>query len=270
MIKTLLTSLVIGIISFNTYAQTKQETVTLLLEKTGTTAEIKQFDAIFEAKIGEKTTSFENEEDFQKFSKIMKSGFNSKNAEIYFKEYLVNNSDKDSLQKTIIMYQNPIFKEMTQIELKANNPDNQQDQMAFFQNMKSNPPSQERIQQLTNLNNELATSKMTVKMLKNIIFSMANGANLGQPKEKQISEEELKTKLQSALPENFSAQMTNQLIALSIYTYKDVNANDLSEYINFWSSPIGKYYINLIFGAYDYSFSKMGEIVGKSFKELEK
>ncbi|PIV17074.1 MAG: hypothetical protein COS42_06725, partial [Flavobacteriales bacterium CG03_land_8_20_14_0_80_35_15] len=126
MIKTLLTSLVIGIISFNTYAQTKQETVALLLEKTGATAEIKQFDAIFDAKINEKTTSFENKEDFQKFSKIMKSGFNAENAEKYFKEYLVNNSNEDSLQKTIIMYQNPIFKEMIKIELRANNPANQQ------------------------------------------------------------------------------------------------------------------------------------------------
>ena len=64
--------------------------------------------------------------------------------------------------------------------------------------------------------------------------------------------------------------MTNQLIALSIYTYKDVSDRDLSEYIDLWSSPIGKYYTNLVFDAYDYSFSKMGEIIGKSFKELEK
>jgi len=269
MIRKILTSLVIGIISFNIYSQTKEETVNLLLEKTGATSEIKQLDALFDAKIVEKKATFENEDDFLKFSKIMRSGFNSNNAEKYFKEYLINNSVEDSIQKTIIMYQNPIFQEMNKIELIANNPANQEDKMTFFQNMKNNPPAQERIQQLVLLNNELATTEMTVKILKNVIFSMASGANLVQPNEKQLSDEELKINLQSVLPDNFSAQMTNQLVALSIYTYKDVKDEELAEYIKLWSTPIGKYYINLIFDAYDYSFSKMGEIIGKSFNEFK-
>jgi len=270
MTRNILTGIVIGIISLNIYAQNKQEKVNTLLEKTGAKAEINQLDAVFSAKISEKQSKFENQDNFVKFKKIMTSNFNSENIEKYFKEYLINNSDVDSLNKIITMYNNPLIQKMNEIELKANDPENQKDKMTFFQNIKSNPPSQKRIQQLVQLNNELGTSEMSVKMLKNIIFSMANGANLSQPIEKQISSKDLKAKLESKLPPNFSQQMTNQVVALSIYTYKDINDEDLSEYIKLWSNPIGKYYIKMLFGAYDYSFSKIGKNTGKLFEQFEK
>ena len=58
--------------------------------------------------------------------------------------------------------------------------------------------------------------------------------------------------------------MTNQVVALSMYTYKDVSDEKLDEYVNVWEEPLSKYYIQLLFGAYDYSFSKMGEQMGES------
>ena len=268
--KNLLRVLLIVFMSLSTFAQNKSETVDLLLEKTGVLSEIKQFDAIFEAKIAEKKASFDNDEVFNKFSETMKNCFNSEKAETYFKEYILTNSTEDELQNILVLYNKPLFQEMKKIEIQSNDPANQQDKIAYFQNMKTNPPSEDRIKQIVELNNELGTSEISVSMLKNIIYSMANGANLGQPKEKQVSMDELKSKIDSSFPPNFSQQMTNQLVALSLYTYKDVKENDLNEYIKDWSTPVGKYYMKLIMGAYDYSFSKMGEEMGESFKELEK
>lgn len=258
---------IVLLISVNISAQSNPETVNNLLQATGANAELQQLDAIFNAKIAEKKSSFENEADFEKFIQVMQSGFNSKNAEKYFVEYITLNGNEDSLKNVISMYQKPLMQEMNKVELEASDPAKQQEKMAFFQNMKENPLSQERIQMLVKLNNELGASEMTVNLLNNVIFAMANGANLSQPKEKQISEEELKTNLQSAFPPNFSQQMTNQVVALSMYTYKDVSDDKLAEYVNVWGKQLSKYYIQLLFGAYDYSFSKMGEEIGENLAE---
>lgn len=255
------------LISANILAQSNPETVSNLLQATGTNGELQQLDAVFNAKITEQKESFENEAYFEKFVQVMQSSFNSKNAEKYFVEYITLNGNEDSLKKVISMYENPLLQKMKKIELEANDPAKQQDKMAFFQNMKTNPLPQERIQLLVKLNEELGASQMTINLINNVVLSMANGANLSQPKEKQISEEELKTKLQSAFPPNFSQQMTNQIVALSMYTYKNVSDEKLTEYVNVWSKPLSKYYIQLVFGAYDYSFSKMGEVMGKSLVE---
>ncbi|MEN8137481.1 MAG: hypothetical protein ABFR62_03535 [Bacteroidota bacterium] len=264
------TLLSITLFSLTAFSQSKHETVVELLGKTGSTEQIKQFDAIFEAQAAAKKSSFKTEEDFQKFNSIMKSGLNSKDAEKYIIEYFELNSNEDSLKKVISIYDNPLMKEFNKVELEANDPKNQQEQIAFFQNMQNNPPSQERIQQLVTLNNELGTSEMLVNLLNNVVLAMIKGVNYSMPNKEQISQEEIKNRLNESLPADFSQQMTNQIIAMSLYTYKDISDEKLDEYIKIWESPIGKYYISQMFGAFDYSFSKMGKNIGKSFTTLTK
>jgi len=123
---------------------------------------------------------------------------------------------------------------------------------------------------LVALNNDIGASEMTVKIVKNMIFAMARGGNLSQPKEKQISEEELTKQLSLAFPANFSNQMANQIVAQFLFTYKDVSDEKLNKYIEIWKSSTAKYYNKEMMNAYDYSFSKMGELTGSAFKELEK
>ena len=99
---------------------------------------------------------------------------------------------------------------------------------------------------------------------------MAKGGNLSQSKDNQISEEELTKQLSTAFPADFSNQMANQTVAEMLFTYKDVTDEKLNKYLEISTTPTVKYYIKKTFEAYDYSFSKMGELVGGSFKELEK
>jgi hypothetical protein len=211
------------LISADIFAQSNLETVNNLLQATGINKELQQLDAIFTAKIAEQKASFENEVSFEKFVQVMRSGFNSKNAEKYFIEYITLKGNEDSLKNVISMYENPLMQEMNKKELEANDPSKQQEKITFFQNMKDNPLSQERIQLLISLNKNLGASEMTVNLLKNVMFSMANGVNLNLPTEKQISEEELKKNFQAGFPANFKQQMTNQVVALSMYTYKDID-----------------------------------------------
>ena len=266
----ILLSILIVILSIQANGQSSHKIVLELMEKSGSTAQLKQFDDILSAKIAEKKSSFPNEEDFKKFVSIMKSGINSKDAEKYFVEYFELNSNEDSIKKVISLYNSPFMIEFTKMELVSSDPSKQQEQILFFQSLQGNPPSQARIQQLVLLNNELGSSEVIFKMFRNIAISMAKGLNSVQPKDKQISLVEIEQNMKSTFTADFTQQMTNQIIALSLYTYKSVDDAKLNEYIKVWQSPIGQYFIKETFGALDYSFSNMFENVGSSFKILEK
>jgi len=260
----LITILFFALLCGNSFAQSSSTTVIELMEKSGSTAMFKQFDEIISAKIAEKKSSFEKGEDFNKFVTVMKSGFNSKNAEKYYLEYFELNTREDSLKSIIHIYESQFMQDMNKIELAASDPAKQQEQLIYFQGLKENPPSPERVQQLITLNNELGISEMTVKILQNMIITMSQGLNSVQPKDKQMSPAELEQKILSSMPANFSEQMTNQIIALSMFTYKDVSNEDLNRYIQVWQTPTGKYFTKNSLEALNYSFSKLGEIIGKS------
>ncbi|MDD4921249.1 MAG: hypothetical protein PHS30_02090 [Bacteroidales bacterium] len=262
----LFTCIVLTLMSIPSFAQSSQKTVLELMVKSGTTAQIKQFDDILNAKIKENKSAFENEEIYKKFVSVMSAELNSKNGEKYFIEYFALYTKEDSLKKIISIYNSPLLAEITKVELESTDPSKQQEMMAFTQSLKNTPPSQERIQQLVTLNNVLGSSEITVRILKNMVKSMAKGINSSLPKEQQMSLSELEQKTASAFPANFTQQMQNQIITISLFTYKGVSNDKLNNYINIWKSPIGQYFIKENFKAFDYAFSKMGENIGSSFK----
>jgi len=140
----------------------------------------------------------------------------------------------------------------------------------FFQDMNTNPPAQNRVQQLVSLNQEMRTSEFMAKMMQNVVVSMIKGANNALPDDKQVSDEEIKVKMDSALQGDLAKQLTNQLIAYSIFIYKDVPDEKMNHYLEVWKSPTGKYCIDQLMKAYDYSFSKMFEITGGLLPVLDK
>jgi hypothetical protein len=265
-----ISALIVLFFSLTAIAQSTKETVVDILTKSGSMALFKQIDAMIDSKISEKKAAFKNEEDFIEFNKMMKSGFNSTKAEAYYMEYYLKFANEDSLKNIIKLYNDPLMLEMSKLEEEANLPSKQKEKQDFFAGFTNNPPSKDKIQSLLRLNSAINASEMTVKLLENMILAMAKGANQAQLKDKQISDEEILKNLKNGLPENFSQQILNHLVAAWLFTYKDVNDENLNKYIQTWESPSGKYFSKSTLEALDYMFSKMGEEVGKSLGGIVK
>lgn len=265
-----ITTIILSISLTSSFAQSSKQIVNEVLTKSGSAAMFKQFDGILDSKIAEKKSTFKNEDDFNKFASIMRSGFNSAKAEEYFIDYFAKFTNEDSLKSIIKIYNNPLMQEMTKLEEIANSPSKQQEMQNFFAGLSNNPPKQDRIQSLVRLNNATGATDMTVKLLENMIFAMIKGANQTQTEEQQISKTEIENKLKSAFPDSFKQQMTNQLVAVWLYTYKDVDNDKLNSYIQTWESSTGKYFSKATIAALDYTFSKMGENFGVSLGNFAK
>lgn len=252
------------------FAQSSNKTVVELMEKSATTEMLAQLDATFNSQIDQKKTVFEKPEDFEKFASIMKSGFNVKNVQMYVIEYFELFTNEDSLKSIIKIYKNSLVTEVNKLELAANSFTMENERIRFNEGLKENPPSSERIQQLITLNEELGTSEISVRILQNLIISIAKGYNGILPKERQIPEKDIEEIIKSNLPESYAQSVTNQVIEFCLFAYKDLSDEKLNDYIRVWQTPTGKYFSDNLFKAFDYSFSKMGKIVGSSMKTFIK
>ena len=266
----LFTCIVVVLFSLNALAQSSHRTADEVIEQTGIKDQVDQLDDMIESKIEEKKNSFATQEQFGKFKDIMTSGLNSKNAMKFMAEYLEKYSNEDSLKLVIILYKDPFMQEFNKVEKEAASPSKQREMLDFYQGMNTNPPAQNRVQQLVSLNREMRTSEFMAKMMQNVVVSMIKGANNSLPGDKEVSDEEIKLKMDSSLQGDLAKQLTNQLIAYSIFIYKDVPDEKMDHYLEVWKSPTGKYCIDQLMKAYDYSFSKMGELTGKLLPILDK
>jgi hypothetical protein len=258
------------LVSVNAFAQSSPKLVEEMLVQTGSKDLFGSLDAMIAAKIEEKKNTFAEPQQFDQFKTMMTSGFTSKNAGKYFAEYIEKFSREDSLKLVITLYKDPFMQEFNRLEKESSTPEKQKEMVAFFQKLKDNPPAQARIMQLVALNQEMKTSEMMIKLFQNLASSMVRGVNNSQPKDKQVSEAEIKSNIAAAFPASFEQQMTNQLVGSMLFTYQNVPDEKLNRYIETWKTPTGKYCMGLILNAMDYSFSKMGEITGSSFTVLDK
>lgn len=266
----LTTSILMALLCLNVFAQSDSKTVNEVMVLSGIKDQLSGIDGTIAAKIEERKSTFSTPEQFEQFKTMMTTGLNSKNAIKFFAEYLEKYSKEDSMKLAVTFFNDPFIQEFNRIEKEAASPEKRKDMAAYFQTFNTTPPAQARILQLITLNQEMKTSELALKLLKNLTLSMIKGANSSLPKDKQIPEEEMTAKLAAALPANFDQQMTNQIIALMLFTYKDVSDDKLNQYIEAWKTPAGKYSINNILNALDYSFTKMSEMTGKSLSTLDK
>ena len=264
------TSILVVLLSMNALAQSTPKIADDVMVLSGIKDQLSRLDVMIASKIEEKKTTFSTPEQFEHFKTIMTNGLNSKNASTYFAEYLEKYSKEDSMKLVVTFFDNPFMQEFNRIEKEAASPEKQKEMAAYFQSLKDTPPAQVRVQQLVTLNQEMRSSELTLKLVKNLILSMIKGVNFTQPKDKLISDEEIKSKLASSLPANFEQQMTNQIIAYALFTYKDVSDEKMNRYIELWKTPTGKYGLDQLLNALDYSFTKMSEKAGSSFSILQK
>ena len=260
----------VGLLSLNLMAQSSQNTVSEVMQQTGLNEQLTLLDEMIQSKLEEEKSMFPIPEQFEQFKEIMTSGMNSTNAKKFISEYLTKYSNEDSLKMVIALYRETFMQEITRIENESSTPAMQKEVPDFFENLKTTPPSPVRIQQISSLNKEMKGTEITVKMIQNVIVSMINGVNNFLPSDKQVSVAELKSNMTSYYQPAFAEQITNQLNAYSLFIYRDVSNEKLNRYLEVWKAPTGKYCMDQIFKAYDYSFSKMGKITGGSMSELEK
>ena len=259
----------VGLLSMNLMAQSSHKTVTEVMQKTGLNDQLAQLDDMIQSKMEEKKSVFSKPEQFEQFKKIMTSGMNSTNAKKFISEYLEKHSNDDTLKMVVALYRDSFMQEITRIETESSTPIIQKEVPAFFENLKIVPPSTVRVQQLTSLNNEMKGTEITVKMIQNVILAMLKGVNNILPTDKQISNSEIKSDMISFFKPEFTQQMNDQLIAYSLFIYRNVSDENMNRYVEVWKAPIGKYCMDQIFKAYNYSFSKMGEMTGSTMSVLD-
>ena len=263
------TCIAVALFSMNIAAQSSQNTVAEVMQQTGLNEQLPMLDEMILSKLEEKKSTFPKPEQFEQLKRIITSGMNSANAKKFITEYMVKYSNEDSLKMVVKLYRDSFMQEITRIENESSTPAMQKEVPDFFENLKTTPPSPVRIQLLTSLNTEMKGTEITVKMIQHVIVSIIKGANNILPLDKKMSDTELKSNMDSFFQPGFSQQITNQLVAYSLFIYRDVSNEKMNRYLEVWKAPTGKYCMDQIFKAYDFSFSKMGEITGGSMSELE-
>lgn len=175
----------------------------------------------------------------RKIAAVLKGSFNPAAAEKNLTEFLLKSTDSDFLQSLIQWYASPVARKITEEEKKSARPEAQADMMRYITELPSNPPPQERIAFIHELEETTKQSELAIDILLFMTTGVFDSFNASLPEEAREAKDRFEEELLNARPA-MQESLRREIILESFYTYRAVSDEELKTYIQFYASPLGQ------------------------------
>jgi len=224
-----------------TFAFDKQAAVNELYTKSGLEQQLGQFGP--EVAAGFKGMKNLTDEERYKVYELVIGAYDSKNLTPVLKAYLVNNLSEKDITSTLTWLNSPLGSQITKIEIDASSQDPGKDleKKAYIESLSTNPPSSQRIDLL----NRLGDITNGAEFVYSVEIFMADMMMKAMPKDLTPEQKQAVQKARfryDLMKDQIEGQIKQSQFTSGLYTYKDISDDQLSQYINFLSTPEGKEY----------------------------
>jgi hypothetical protein len=175
----------------------------------------------------------------KKLYEMMQEAFDIDSALNELNTFLLGNTDVAFLHELNGWLESPLGQKIKNEELKSSGAEQQANLLRFMADLQTNPPPQQRITLIQNLEQTLHLSDLTTIIVIEMIQGMAQAVNLALPQEERQPEDMISEQVAAMAPmlkENFRQQM----IMTSFFTYRNLSDEELQKYIGFYNTPLGQ------------------------------
>jgi len=219
-----------------------------VLVKTGTYEMLSSFPEMIQAQAAQESPFSRNQEATQKAVRGLISSFNEVDARFSLLNKISENFTADELSKILDWLNSPLGTRFIASELEAASVEGQNNLLRYVATLSSNPPLESRILLIQEFERKSRLTDLTMNMLKSMMMGMAKTANASLSNEEKLEEAEL-IKQMEEIYTNMEPMMREsiwqQMLLTSHYSYRDFSDDELSEYIKFIDSDIGKKYVSV-------------------------
>ncbi len=135
----------------------------------------------------------------------------------------------------------PLGRKCTALESAAAAPEALQAMQAYADELQQSPPPSERVALLGKLAQAVKAAENAVEVVINTQLAVAAGISAMLPAEQRKPLDVIRNEIERYRPQ-ITAAMQNQTAIAFLYTYRDLNADEIQQYINFARSDVGVRY----------------------------
>lgn len=220
-------------------AGTHEDMVTKYIEMSGIGEMLTSIPGQMDSLASQKNLTSKHPEVDNKVYQLMKESFDLKLAEKNLSTYLLQNTDQKFLGEILQWLEGPIAKKITKEEVNSAGQENQGNMLRYLADMKSNPPTQDKISLIQGIEQATHLSELTTNILLDITKGMIEAANLALPEDEHESMDDSYEEIMKMKP-TIKETLRQQIILSSFYTYRNISNDELRVYIKFYESELGQ------------------------------
>ncbi|MFQ5794400.1 MAG: HEAT repeat domain-containing protein [Candidatus Bipolaricaulia bacterium] len=247
------------------YAQIDQTLlIEEILELSGMKKQIERIPARVDAELAQRQTEM-NREDYEKIRKIMVESYRYDAVYRAVVDKFTDNFDQIRLLTVLNQLHSPVFQKIFQLETQASTLEAIQEMEKFAAQLQSNPPTQERLALVQRLDEATGTTELSFEMSLAIFRGMVKAFDPILPPEerKELEElEQLVNDMVNDMRSQLQPLLKNNTWVSFLYTYRSASDEELTQYIDFWESDLGQWFIGVSSAAIIEAMGTAAEEVG--------
>lgn len=179
-------------------------------------------------------------------------------------EFLAINNDPEHMKVVRTWLNSPLTLKMNEYELGANGPEFEAEREAFLIRLQSTPPDQNRVDKIIEFDELTDATYNTVKIITDLYLALIKTMNPYQSPEQQLDLNDTSEIRQSIMMQLLPVY-ENVTIAMNLFAYREVTDAELEEYISFYETDSGQWFVDVSYDIFDFVIAKVTErIVAES------
>ena len=213
-------------------AQTHEEMVETYMALSGVDDALMSFPAQLQASMSQRILVSKHPEMDKQVMQIMTDAYDLEAARDNMRGYLLEYTDMDFLQQLLQWLHTPLSRKIISEEKKSSDPDNQAAMVQYINDLRTFPPSSERIALINEVVKVTEVVELTTNVVIKIMGGMINSLNMVLPQGKQESKEQIDAKIEMTRA-GIKEALRQQMTLTSYYTYRNISDDELMTYIEF-------------------------------------
>jgi len=159
---------------------------------------------------------------------------------------LTESLSDDDLRGALAWLDSDLGRHVTALEIAANHPDQQSELIGFAAGLVSAPPAAERIELIQALDNAAEVTASTLEATLGVQLAVASAMAAAAPEDRRPSIRTLAELVESTRPQ-LEPVLRGQVEVALLFTYRTLDATQLTRYLAFCQSPMGRRYNHAMF-----------------------
>lgn len=237
-----------------------------VLQLSGAKKQLEEIPDYFDAQSVQYQTKMKPEV-YTKVRQIMEDAFRSETLYQAVVNYFKDNFDRQKLITVLDWLEFPLTKKMSQLEVESSSVEAIQEMKKFAAGLQNNPPTQERLALVQELDKVVGASDTAVGAMLAMYQTLIKTMNPFFPPEEQLKEGQLEEQLNKAKMQLQSVSKDNTLISF-LYTYRSVSDDELRRYIDFYKTDTGSWFTKMANEALIKAVEKCSEDMGNKMARM--
>jgi hypothetical protein len=232
--------------AIDSFAESKKEKIDQFILLSGLDSQLREIPDVILMQFEEEKDTFDVESQDKIRARLIEA-FQTELLMMDAYNYISENYDETRINAAIKWLQDPFTAKINELEISSGLSDALPDREAYFENLENSPPTEKRLSLIVDFDEITDATYNTVSIITEMYMSIITAMNPFAPAGQKLDNENYEA-VKNSIKMQLLPVYERVNVMMNLYTYRTIDDEELEEYIDFYTTDDGEWFVDVSYG----------------------